>query len=117
MNLACKMAKYLQGSGMCLQVLVSMQMLQNLSQGTFLICHLYSEIFNISFFMILRDPKDKPAKGPLHGMEFALFGVPEAKEIIKSLGGRVVTFINQWTKAIISNAGVAFVNIVCYPYN
>jgi len=38
-------------------------------------------------------------------MEFALFGASGAKDIIKDLGGRVVTFINQRTKAVIADEG------------
>ncbi|XP_065346744.1 poly [ADP-ribose] polymerase-like [Cloeon dipterum] len=42
-------------------------------------------------------------KGPLNGQEFVVIGVAHAKERIKQLGGRVVTFINGRTKAVITN--------------
>ncbi|XP_059481623.1 poly [ADP-ribose] polymerase-like isoform X2 [Neocloeon triangulifer] len=50
-------------------------------------------------------PRPKPVvkKGPLSGMEFAVIGVPEAKEKILQLGGRVVTFFDRKTKAVVTN--------------
>jgi hypothetical protein len=38
-------------------------------------------------------------------MEFFVFGVKPAKDMIVKLGGRVVSFINPKTKAVISDEG------------